>query len=515
VYWLDRAVEGGNSVSWKELIPLAGTAWALIPPLITIVLALLTKRVYLALVLGVFAGCLMYTTFDFFGSINVMFSIMNDHVADNVYLLIFLALLGMFVSVINKSGASQAYGEWAAKAIKGKRLAMLVTMLLGVIIFIDDYFNCLTVGTVMSPVTDKFKISRAKLAYIIDATAAPICIIAPVSSWAAAVSSSIPDGYDIDGFAMFLTSIPFNLYAWLTIFFMLFIIISNRDWFYMKRYEEAHANALVIQTEVRKEDAVNPVGNGRIIDLVLPLFVLIGCCIFGMLYTGGILEGVPMAQAFEQSDSLRGLVIGAFAAMLFTFVFYMIRRVLKLDPFCNCFVEGFKSMVPAMLILVLAWTLTGICSEQYLNLGGFVSTLVESHMAALRFLPVSFFLVALGLCFSTGTSWGTFGILIPIAVTVIGEGDMACLAETVAAILAGAVAGDHISPISDTTIMASTGAQCRHIDHVQTQLPYAGVVIACCVIGYLAGGIADNGWVGTGVGFLSMIGAMFYMLKFM
>ena len=303
----------------KEDVLLAHTAWALIPPLITVVLAMVTKEVYSALIIGVFAGALLFTGFDFLGSINTMFSIITTAIGENAFLLVFLVLLGIFVSMINKSGASQAYGEWAAKAIKGKRMAMLITMLLGVIIFIDDYFNCLTVGTVMRPVTDKFHITRAKLAYVIDATAAPVCILAPVSSWAAAVASSFPEGSGVDGFSLFVHTVPLNLYAWLTLFFMLFMIWSGKDYSKMKALEEKERNELYISTEpVEEESVTKPEGNGTIIDLILPLFVLIGFCVFGMLYTGGILNGVSVGQAFSQCDSMRGLVIGAFAALLIT-----------------------------------------------------------------------------------------------------------------------------------------------------------------------------------------------------
>lgn len=497
----------------KEGILVAGTVWALIPPCIAILIALLTREVYLALIVSVLGGTLLFTGFNYFSAADLMFRIMTVSIGENAYLLVFLVLLGIFVASINKSGASQAYGEWASKAIKGRRTAMFLTMLLGIIIFIDDYFNCLTVGTVMRPVTDKFHITRAKLAYVIDATAAPVCIIAPVSSWAAAVASSIPEDSAIDGFALFLNAIPFNYYAWFTILFMLFMIYEDQDFSEMKRYEINHAGKLEIQEKDVSDGAGVPVGNGKICDLIIPLFILIACCIFGMLYTGGILEGAGIKEAFTQCDSMRGLSLGAFTSLLFTFIFYIVRKTLSVRDFCASFVEGFKAMVPATLILVLAWSLSGICSHEYLNLGGYIGDVVRTHMAALIFIPCLFFLASLGLCFSTGTSWGTFGILIPIALAVVGEVDVNFLTITVSAILAGAVAGDHVSPISDTTIMASAGAQCNHLDHVKTQLPYAALIMFCSFAGYLVSGITANGWFGCGAGLITLLACMIYLAR--
>ena len=371
---------------------MAHSAWALVPPLITILLAVLTKEVYSALIIGVFSGTLLFTGFDVFSAINVLFSIMTKAIGDNAFLLVFLVLLGIFVSMVNKSGASQAYGEWAVKAIKGKRMALLITMILGIIIFIDDYFNCLTVGTVMRPVTDKFHVTRAKLAYVIDATAAPVCIIAPVSSWAAAVASSFPENSGVDGFALFIHTIPLNFYAWFTLLFVLFIIWSGKDFSRMKSLEEKQKNELYIGKEPVTEDSVTkPVGNGKIIDLILPLLLLIGLCIFGMLYTGGIMQGVSLGRAFAECDSMRGLVIGAFAAVVITVILYMVRRVIDFKPLCDCYIEGFRSMVPATLLLALAWSLAGICSSQYLDLGGYVGDIVRGHAGFIMFLPAVFF----------------------------------------------------------------------------------------------------------------------------
>ena len=319
---------------------MAETAWSLVPPIITIILALATKEVYMSLAIGIFIGVLMFTGFSVLTAIDTMFNIMSDKIGGNVNILVFLVLLGIIVAAIQKSGASQAYGDLAARKIKGKRSALFVTMILGLLIFIDDYFNCLTVGTVMRPVTDRFEITRAKLAYIIDATAAPICIIAPVSSWAAAVSSSLPENSGIDGFALFLNTIPLNLYAWLTLLFMAFIIFVNKDFSRMADFAEKSGNTLVIPEEYAEDESTAPVGRGGIIDLVLPLLVLIGSCVFGMLYTGGILEGKGIADAFAECSSAKGLVMGSFMALVFTFVLYVPRKILDFSTFCSCFVNG-------------------------------------------------------------------------------------------------------------------------------------------------------------------------------
>lgn len=493
---------------------MAESVWSLVPPIITIALALITKEVYMSLIVGIFVGAMMFTGFDLLASIDTLFSIMADSVGGNVYILVFLVLLGIVVAAIARSGASRAYGEWAAHVIKGKRSSLFVTALLGVVIFIDDYFNCLTVGTVMRPVTDKFNVTRAKLAYIIDATAAPICIIAPVSSWAAAVSSSLPESSNIDGFALFLQTIPVNLYAWFTILFMLFLIITGKDFATMAALERRSGGKVVIPDEYKEDDGMGVVGNGKILDLLLPLIVLIGGCIFGMLYTGGILEGASVATAFAECDSARGLVIGSFIALVFIFVLYVPRGVLRFNKFCECFNQGFRAMTPAIFILCLAWSLSGVCGEDYLNIGGYVGGIVSNNATVGMFMPAIFFIVALGLGFATGTSWGTFGILIPIALAVVPN-DPQLLVITVAAVLAGAVGGDHVSPISDTTILASAGAQCSHIDHVNTQIPYVIVVATCSFIGYLVAGIADSGTVGFGVGFVVLLCSMAYIYKFL
>ncbi|MBR4695478.1 MAG: Na+/H+ antiporter NhaC family protein, partial [Selenomonadaceae bacterium] len=387
---------------------MAQTAWAMLPPLITIVLALLTKEVYMSLIIGIFSGALFFTDFSVLESIITMFEIMADKIGGNANILIFLVILGILVAVITRSGATRAYGEWAGRVIKSQRAALLVTPLLGIIIFIDDYFNCLTVGTVMRPVTDRFKVARTKLAYIIDATAAPICIIAPVSSWAAAVGSSLPEDSSIDGFSLFLQTIPFNLYAWLTIAFMFFIILSGRDFGAMAKSVLESEEHFVVPKEYEDTEYASVAGDGKgkMVDLILPLLALIGACIYGMLYTGGIHEGKSVVDAFADCDSSKGLVFGSFVALAFTAFLYLPRRVIGFNAFCDGFSAGFKAMTPAIFILCLAWTLSGICSDKYLDLGGFVGQMVSSNASVITFLPPIFFLVAIGLAFATGTSWG-------------------------------------------------------------------------------------------------------------
>ncbi|MEE1493078.1 MAG: Na+/H+ antiporter NhaC family protein [Massilioclostridium sp.] len=475
------------------------TVWALVPAIVAIALALLTKEVYISLLIGILSGALFFTNFHLLDSIDTTFQIMSQKVGENTNILVFLVLLGMLVALMKKSGASRAYGEWASASIKTKRGASFATMGLGSLIFVDDYFNCLTVGTVMRPVTDRHRISRAKLAYIIDATAAPICIIAPISSWAAAVGSSLPEGSAMDGFSLFLQTIPFNLYALLTIVMVVFLLACNFDFGRMKKYEEKHQKEFEEKQKAREQIVQeHPLKKGRVFDLVVPIAVLILLCILAMLYTGGILEGKSVVEAFANCNSSLSLVYGSFFTILFVFVLYIPRRVITFHQFAESITEGFQAMVPAILILTLAWTLSGVCGADYLNAGGFVSQLVDGSALAQSILPAVFFLVSAFLAFATGTSWGTFGILIPIAVAIFGAdgAQMQMLVLTVAAILAGAVCGDHMSPISDTTILSSTGADCNHIEHVSTQIPYALLVAACCFAGYLLAGVTQNGWLG-------------------
>ncbi len=482
---------------------MSGTIFSLIPPIVAIALALITKEVYLSLLIGIMSGAFLFTGPNPLHAVETMIAIMGEKIGGNVNILLFLAFLGIVVALITKSGASKAYGEWASHAIRTKKGALFATMFLGMLIFVDDYFNCLTVGTVMRPVTDKHKITRAKLAYIIDATAAPICIIAPISSWAAAVGSSLPEDSGVDGFSLFLHTIPFNLYALLTICFMLFLVAGDFDFAAMKRYEE-QVKKTGKETTVEAE-AMEISGNGTVIDLILPILVLIAFCVSGMLYTGGILDGVGLVEAFANCDSALSLVLGSFFTLVFIFVFYVIRRVIRFNEFCESFTIGVKAMIPAIMILCLAWTLSGICSADYLNIGGYVKEVVGGNALVGSLMPALMFVIAAGLAFSTGTSWGTFGILLPIAFAVVGAENMNGLTIVTASILAGAVCGDHVSPISDTTILASAGAQCHHINHVSTQIPYVLCVAACCFLGYLAAGFTANGWVGTGVGFVALI----------
>lgn len=373
-------------------------------------------------------------------------------------------------------------------------------------IFVDDYFNCLTVGTVMRPVTDRHKISRQKLAYVIDATAAPICIIAPISSWAAAVGSSLPENSDIDGFNLFLRTIPFNLYALLTFAFLIFLVLTNMDFFSMRKYEREAAKA-----DMSSEEA--DAGKGRVFDLLIPIGFLIVLCIAMMLYTGGIFESGNIIDAFSNCDSSSSLVYGSFITIIITALLYLPRRVITFKQFAESFVDGFKAMTPAIMILCLAWTLSGVCSADYLDLGGYVNEVVSANTSIITFLPALFFLVALGLAFATGTSWGTFGILVPIACTVLPT-DLNMLSIVVAAVLAGAVCGDHISPISDTTILASAGAECEHITHVSTQMPYALLVAVCCLGGYIVAGFTENGFLGlaTGAGALVVVALVMWLI---
>lgn len=481
---------------------MGGTVFSLLPPLVAIALALITKEVYLSLMIGILVGSFLFVgPHPILAAQNVL-EIMGQKIGGNVNILIFLVFLGIVVALITRSGASKAYGDWAARSIRSQRGALFATMFLGIFIFVDDYFNCLTVGTVMRPVTDKYKITRAKLAYIIDATAAPVCIIAPVSSWAAAVGSSLPEDSGVDGFNLFLRTIPFNLYAILTIFFMIFMIVGNFDFAAMRKYNEQVEKTG--HEDIVGVEAMEIGGRGKVIDLVAPILVLILFCVSGMLYTGGILDGAGVVEAFADCDSALSLALGSFFTLIFILIFYLARKTIRYSEYCDCLTVGAKAMIPAIMILSLAWTLSGICSADYLNIGGFVSSVVGSSALVGIMMPAIMFAVAAGLAFSTGTSWGTFGILIPIACAVIGYNDLNALTITTSAILAGAVCGDHVSPISDTTILASAGAQCQHINHVSTQIPYVLCVAACCVAGYIAAGAAGNGWVGTVTGVICL-----------
>lgn len=471
------------------------TVFALLPPVIAIGLALITKEVYTSLLAGIITGGLLYSNFNLELMINTIFfqedGGMVYKLADawNVGILVFLVMLGILVSMLNKAGGSAAFGKWASKHIKTRIGAQISVMILGVLIFVDDYFNCLTVGSVMRPVTDRHKVSRAKLSYIIDATAAPVCIIAPISSWAAAVTSSVPEDSGINGFAVFLQTIPYNLYAILTLVMVLLVTVLRVDFGPMKKHEmNAIAGDLFTTPgrpyEGNEEEVINE--KAHVLDLILPVAVLIASCIVAMVYTGGFFEGASFVDAFAASDASVGLVLGGAVTLVFTFIYYMMRDVLSFEEFAKCIPEGFQSMIAPILILTMAWTLSGMTN--LLGAKYFVADLVANSASAMQgFLPMIIFLVAAFLAFATGTSWGTFSILIPIVIGVFPEGQMMII--SIASCLAGAVCGDHCSPISDTTIMASAGGHCEHVNHVVTQLPYVLVVGSVCMVGYLLIGI--------------------------
>lgn len=471
------------------------TVFALLPPVIAIGLALITKEVYTSLLAGIITGGLLYSNFNLELMINTIFfqedGGMVYKLADawNVGILVFLVMLGILVSMLNKAGGSAAFGKWASKHIKTRIGAQISVMILGVLIFVDDYFNCLTVGSVMRPVTDRHKVSRAKLSYIIDATAAPVCIIAPISSWAAAVTSSVPEDSGINGFAVFLQTIPYNLYVILTLVMVLLVTVLRVDFGPMKKHEmNAIAGDLFTTPgrpyEGNEEEVINE--KAHVLDLILPVAVLIASCIVAMVYTGGFFEGASFVDAFAASDASVGLVLGGAVTLVFTFIYYMMRDVLSFEEFAKCIPEGFQSMIAPILILTMAWTLSGMTN--LLGAKYFVADLVANSASAMQgFLPMIIFLVAAFLAFATGTSWGTFSILIPIVIGVFPEGQMMVI--SIASCLAGAVCGDHCSPISDTTIMASAGGHCEHVNHVVTQLPYVLVVGSVCMVGYLLIGI--------------------------
>ncbi len=486
------------------------TFWALVPPVVAIVLALITKEVYSSLFVGILVGGLFYSGFSFEGTITHIFnngfvSVLSD--SYNVGILIFLVILGAMVSLMNRAGGSAAFGHFAKEKIKTRVGAQLATVALGVLIFIDDYFNCLTVGSVMKPVTDEHKVSRAKLAYLIDATAAPVCIIAPISSWAAAVSGFVEGE---DGFSIFIRAIPYNYYALLTIIMMITIVVLNVDFASMRTHE---ANALkgdlfTSGKEASTEEKVPKNSKGKVIDLVIPIAVLIVCCVIGMIYTGGFFDGESFVTAFSNSDASVGLALGSIFAMIITIIVYLIRRVLTFSQCMECLPAGFKAMVPAILILTFAWTLKAMTDS--LGAAEFVaSAMAQSAQGLMNFLPAIIFLVGCFLAFSTGTSWGTFGILIPIVVAVFANTNPQLMIISISACMAGAVCGDHCSPISDTTIMASAGAQCNHVNHVTTQLPYALLVAAVTFITYIIAGFAQNPWIPLPIGIVLLLICLF------
>lgn len=474
------------------------TCGALLPPVLAIGLALITKEVYTSLFAGIVLGALLYAN----GNLVLMLNTMLFHEeggmvyklasSTNVGILIFLVVLGILVALMNKVGGSAAFGRWASGHITSRKGSQLATMVLGALIFVDDYFNCLTVGSVMRPVTDRHQVSRAKLAYLIDATAAPICIIAPVSSWAAAVTSSVPAGSNINGFSMFLHTIPFNFYALGTLIMILCIIAMDFDYGSMKVHEQnAIAGDLFTTPDRPYEDADKEVANsnGKVIDLVFPVVVLIICCVIGMIYTGGFFSGESFVNAFANADASQGLVFGSIVTLVITFCFYMTRGVISFQEFADAIPEGFKAMVAPILILTMAWTLSGMTN--LLGARYYVHDIVAASAGSVAIiLPALIFVIAAFLAFATGTSWGTFSILIPIVCNVFGEASSyEMLVIAIAACLSGAVCGDHCSPISDTTIMASAGAHCNHVNHVSTQLPYAMTVACVSAVGYVLAGV--------------------------
>ena len=498
------------------------TFWALLPPIIAIVLALITKEVYSSLFIGIVVGALFYSGFSFEGTLNHIFfeevddasygmiSVLSD--SSNVGILIFLVILGTLVALMNNAGGSAAFGRWATTHIKTRVGAQLATIALGVLIFVDDYFNCLTVGSVMRPVTDTHNISRAKLAYLIDATAAPVCIIAPISSWAAAVAGFASES-DANGIALFISAIPYNFYALLTILMMITLSVTKTDFGPLAIHERNALKGDLFTTENRPyadADAHEDTSKGKVIDLVLPVVVLVVACVIGLIYTGGFFSGESFVSAFANCSASMGLVLGSSVALVFAIIFFIIRRVLSFKDCMACIPEGFKAMVPAILILTFAWTLKSMTDS--LGAAEFVAGVVKASAGSfMNFLPAVIFLIACLLSFATGTSWGTFGILIPIVLAVFGTDSGALSTISMSACMAGAVCGDHCSPISDTTIMSSAGAQCDHVNHVSTQLPYAISVAGISFITYLICGVlitvgmANPVWVALPLGIVLTI----------
>lgn len=475
------------------------TAWALVPPLVAIALALVTKEVYSSLLVGCLLGGLLYTDFNVVTAVTTTLDMLVESVAGNIDLVAFLVMLGIVVVLMNRSGGSRAYGKWAISHIKTRRGATLATVGLALGLGVDDYFNNLTTGNVMRPVTDSHGISRAKLAYIIDATAAPVCIMMPISSWAAAVSGIADSMEGVSGLQLFISAIPWNFYAILTLFSLVLLTIMDVDFGPMRVHEQNARKGDLFTTNERPfgEDETDEGPNGKVMDLLLPVFVLITSCVTSLLYTGGFFDRssdyyMDVLGAFADCSAPTGLMYGAFVTLVFAFVFYMIRRTITFAQFTDCIAEGFKVMVPAILILSFAWTISGVTND-LLGAKYYVEALMTSSASSMQvILPAVIFVVSAALAFATGTSWGTFGILIPIVVGVFGVDGGTILTISMSACLGGAVCGDHCSPISDTTILASTGAQCFHLNHVRTQLPYAVVVAVVSCVSYMIAGFVQN-----------------------
>ncbi|MBQ3423622.1 MAG: Na+/H+ antiporter NhaC family protein [Clostridia bacterium] len=508
------ALAEGDAEAAESMPRFYQTFWSLLPPIIAIALALITKEVYSSLFVGILVGGMLYSNFSFEGTLTHVFNegiVVSLADAYNVGILVFLVILGIMVMLMNKAGGSAAFGRWASGHIKSRAGAQLATIALGVLIFIDDYFNCLTVGSVMRPVSDKSRISRAKLAYLIDATAAPVCIIAPVSSWAAAVSSYVEDG---NGLALFIRAIPFNFYAILTIIMMIFLALTDMEYGPMARHErnaKEKGDIFSGMQDLAEAAGASEDGNGRVLDLVLPIVVLIVSCVIGMIYSGGFFQGEGLVAAFSNSDASVGLMLGSAVTLIITVIYYLLRKVLTFKQIAESVPEGFKSMVPAILILTFAWSLKAMTDS--LGAKQYVEALVKNSAQGFQsFLPAIVFLIACFLSFSTGTSWGTFGILIPITLGVFPLTDplgVVC----VSACMAGAVCGDHCSPISDTTIMASAGAQCDHVTHVSTQLPYAMTVAGVSFFAYIFAGLIPNALIALPFAIALMIGALAFLRK--
>ena len=504
-----RAAEEG------DVTPAAyATVWALLPPVVAIALALITKEVYSSLFIGIVVGALLHANYNFEGAVLHIFdggviAVLTDDY--NMGIIIFLVLLGTMVALMNKAGGSAAFGQWASEHIKSRVGAQLATIMLGVLIFIDDYFNCLTVGSVMRPVTDKHNISRAKLAYLIDATAAPVCIIAPISSWAAAVSGFVEGE---DGLSLFVHAIPYNFYAILTIVMMVGMVIMKVEFGSMAIHEKnARKGDLYTTPDRPYANAASdklPDAKGTVLDLVIPILCLVVCCVIGMIYTGQFFEGVDFVTAFSGSDASVGLALGSFFGFLITIILYMARKVLKFKECMDCLADGFKAMVPAILILTFAWTLKAMTDS--LGAKEFVEMIVKGGAGNfMNFLPAVIFLIGCFLAFATGTSWGTFGILIPIVVSAFQNTNYTLMIISISACMAGAVCGDHCSPISDTTIMASAGAQCNHVNHVSTQLPYAIVAAGVSFVSYIIAGFVQSAWIVLPIAIVLMLAVLFLL----
>ena len=516
-----------SAADGSDANPFVGTIWALMPPVVAIGLALITKEVYSSLFIGIAVGALMYSQGNLLGAMEHIFvdgfagsygevETISGTLTDpwNMGILIFDVFLGAIVALLNKSGGSTAFGRWAGKNIKSRAAASLSTMGLGCLIFVDDYFNCLTVGSVMRPVTDKHKISRAKLSYLIDATAAPVCIIAPISSWAAAVAGFVPETSSVSGIALFISTIPYNYYALLTLLMMICLVVMDFDYGPMKKHEEnARLHGDLFTEGDRQNDEAfdeNAFPKAKVMDLVLPVVMLVLCCVVAMIYTGGFFDGESFIDAFANCDASVGLMYGSFVGLLFAVGYYLIRRSLTFKEAMDCIPEGFKAMVPAILILALAWTLKSMTDS--LDAVGYIEATIAGSAESLKaILPAVIFVLAVGIAFATGTSWGTFGILIPIVMAVFPDFGSDIQTIAIAACLAGAVCGDHCSPISDTTIMASAGGQCDHINHVNTQLPYALTCAAVSFVAYLIAGFIQSVIICLIIACALMVGTMFVL----